>query len=257
MGQAKKDRKREKTKPDPVDDDDDDDSEEEEEQEEVESAYAKRKKEKSRKAFMKLCRQLLAFIPMLMILSQQPLMYKERQSGVNAAKLVPMQLAVSGAIKWAKTSPTTLRNPQLNVHLNTTARVLLTPGEYAEHNFGRKSQRAVNKEKTWAAAWKKTERSLNRVVEGDAAMKAIVSAPFPNVPVIGSYLLVAASVLALLIPGLEYVVVVGCGMVMQGARGFGMEPQPELYVTGVCAVIGILCMDASNKKTETTKAKRR
>lgn len=35
-----------------------------------------------------------------------------------------------------------------------------------------------------------------------------------------------------------------------------MEPQPELYVMGVAAVIGIICMDAANKKTE-VKAKRR
>jgi len=257
MGQAKKDRKKEKTKPDPVDDDDDDDDDDDEEEEEVESAVIKRKKEKSRKAFMGMCRQLLALIPLVMVLSMQPLMFKERQSGVNAAKLVPLQLAVSGAIKWAKTSPTTLRNPQLNVYLNTTARVLLTPAEYLEHNHGKKSKRAMPAEKTWSAAWGKTKKSLNRVVEGDAAMKALVAAPFPNVPLIGSYILVAAAMLAFLAPGLEYLIVVGCGMLLQGARGFGMEPQPELYVTGVVAVLGILAMDAANKKTEAPKAKRR
>jgi len=256
MGQAKKDRTKEKVKPDPVDDDDDDEDDEEEE-EEVESVHAKRKKEKSRKAFMKMCRQLLAFVPLLTVVSQQPLMFKERQSGVNAAKLVPLQLAVSGAIKWAKTSPTTLRNPAINGYLNMTARGLLTPFEYGQYNWGKKSKRAVPNDKTWSKAWKRTSSSLNRVAEGDAAMKALVSAPFPNVPLIGSYLLVASALLVFLVPGLEYVVVVGCGMILQGARGFGMEPQPELYVMGVLSVVGIICMDAGNKKIEIAKAKRR
>ena len=36
-----------------------------------------------------------------------------------------------------------------------------------------------------------------------------------------------------------------------------MEPQPELYVTGVVAVVAIICLDAANKKSEAGKAKRR
>ena len=186
-------------------------------EEEVETVHQKRKKEKSRKAFMKLCRQGLSLIPLLMVLSQQPLMFKERQSGVNAAKLVPLQLAVQGAMQWAKASPTTLRNTSLNVYLNMTARGLLTPYQYGEHNYGKKSKRAMPAEKTWASAWKKTEKFLNRVAEGDAAMKAVVAAPFPNVPVIGSYLLVAGALLALLVPYMEYIVVAGCGMVLQAS----------------------------------------
>mmetsp|Transcript_7334 Transcript_7334/g.18257 ORF Transcript_7334/g.18257 Transcript_7334/m.18257 type:complete len:140 (-) Transcript_7334:61-480(-) len=138
-----------------------------------------------------------------------------------------------------------------------TARGLLTPYEYGLHNFGKKSKRAMPAEKTWAAAWKKSKSSLNRVAEGDAAMRALTSAPFPNVPLIGAYLLVPAALFAFLVPNLEYIVVVGCGMILQGARGFGMEPQPELYVTGVAAVIGIICLDASKKKSEAAKAKRR
>lgn len=191
------------------------DDDEDEPEEEVETVHAKRKKEKSRKAFMKLCRQMLAFIPLIMVLSQQPLMFKERQSGVNAAKLVPLQLAVSGAMKWAKNSPTTLRNPTLNSYLNITARGLLTPFEYGQRNFGKKSKLAMPAEKTWAAAWKKTKSSLNRAAEGDLSMKEVVSAPFPNVPLIGAYLLVAGALLAWFIPYLEYIIIGGCVMIMQ------------------------------------------
>lgn len=196
--------------------------ESEEVEEEVESLHAKRKKEKSRKAFMKLCRQLLSFVPMVIVLSQQPLMKKERQSGVNAAKLVPLQLAVSGAMKWAKTSPSILRNPSINVYLNMTARGLLTPYEYGVRNFGKKARTAMEAEKTWSAAWRKSKSALNRVVDGDSAMKSLVSAPFPNVPLIGAYLLVAGALFAFLIPHLEYIVVVGCGMVLQVSSNFSL-----------------------------------
>jgi len=188
-----------------------------------------------------------------MVLSQQPLMMKPRQPGVNRAKLVPLQLAVNGMMDWAKTSPTTLRNPSLNNYINITARGLLTPYEWGK---ARQSKRAMPNEKTVAGAWKKSKGALNRVAEGDAASRELMRAPFPNFVSIGSYLLTASAMLALLTAGPEYGVVIGCGALLQGSRAFGMEPQPELYVTGVAAVIGVFCMDAAKKKEE-PKRKRR
>ena len=45
---------------------------------------------------------------------------------------------------------------------------------------------------------------------------------------------------------------------MQGTRSFGMEPQPDLYVTGAVAVIALVAMDmASKKATDEPKKKRR
>ena len=125
--------------------DDDDDREEPEEQ--VESVHAKKKKEKSRRAFFKLCRQVLAFIPLAMVLSQQPLMIKPRQAGVNRAKIVPLQLTVAGLMDWAKKSPTTLRNPIISGYINVTMRALLTPNEWGK---ARSSKRAMPNEKTIA-----------------------------------------------------------------------------------------------------------
>jgi len=255
MGAAKKERKREKEKKEPDSDDDDDNDDEVEQEEEVESVHAKKKKEKSRKAFMGLCRQLLTFIPLAMVLSQQPLMMKPRQPGVNRAKLVPLQLAVHGVMEWAKSSPTTMRNPNINHYINVTARGLFTPYEWGK---AQQSKRAMPNEQTWAGAWKKTKGALDRVAKGDAASNELTRAPFPNIPVIGSYLLTGCSLLAVLAAGAEYGVVIGCGMVLQGSRGFGMEPQPEMYVTGVVGVVGILLMDAANKKAkEPPKRKRR
>ena len=49
--------------------------------------------------------QLLALVPLALVLSQQPFMMKPRTPGVNRAKIVPLQLAVAGAIHWAETSP--------------------------------------------------------------------------------------------------------------------------------------------------------
>lgn len=258
MGAAKKERsagKREKEvkKADSDESDDDDDREEPEEQ--VESVHAKKKKEKSRRAFFKLCRQVLAFIPLAMVLSQQPLMIKPRQAGVNRAKIVPLQLTVAGLMDWAKKSPTTLRNPIISGYINVTMRALLTPNEWGK---ARSSKRAMPNEKTIAGAYKKTKGALNRCAEGDLVQKEMMRAPFPNIPVLGSYILTASSLLAMLVAGPEYGVIVGCGMLLQGTRGFGMEPQPEIYVTGVVAVIGVMLMETANKKDkEEPKRKRR
>ena len=44
----------------------------------------------------------------------------------------------------------------------------------------------------------------------------------------------------------------------QGTRSYGMEPQPELYVTGVIAVVALVAMDMGNKKlADDPKKKRR
>ena len=81
--------------------------------------------------------------------------------------------------------------------------------------------------------------------------------PQPNLPLIGAALLTLGALAAPLVAGPEYLVVTGCGLLMQGCRGFGMEPQPELYATGVLAVLGILASDASKKKKEEPLPKRK
>ena len=250
--------KKDKTRPkkdrsQPDDDDfDDSDSGKEEEEEPVESDYAKRKREKGKAAFFGMCRSLLALVPLALVLSQQPFMMKPRTPGVNRAKIVPLQLAVAGAIHWAETSPSLMRQPQARVYLNATARALMAPFEYSK---AQSSKRAMPAEKTIAGAYKKTEKALARVVDGDAALREVLRAPgfahgVPNVPLLGAYALVLGALLAPLIGGLEYVVVLGCGALMHGSRAFGMEPQPELYTAGVLAIVGCLCMDQAKKKPE-------
>ena len=50
----------------------------------------------------------------------------------------------------------------------------------------------------------------------------------------------------------------GTPRVAQGTRSLGMEPQPDLYVTGAVAVIALIAMDAGNKKpSDEPKRKRR
>ena len=73
---------------------------------------------------------------------------------------------------------------------------------------------------------------------------------------LGAYALVLGALLAPLIGGLEYVVVLGCGALMHGSRAFGMEPQPELYTAGVLAIVGCLCMDQAKKKPEDESQKK-
>ena len=44
---------------------------------------------------------------------------------------------------------------------------------------------------------------------------------------------------------------------VQGTRSFGMEPQPDLYVTGAVAVVALVLLDQANKKLDDPKKKRR
>lgn len=256
MPTAKKDKSRPKREPKPArtddsDDDDDDDTNIDEPEEEVENPIARKKREKSRAAFMKLCRQLLSLVPLAMVLLQQPFLVKPRAPGVNRAKVVPLTLAVSGAVLWAKDSPTTLRNPAIARHLNTTARALLTPHElYKAYS----SKRAMDSEKTFASAFKKSEKTLARVA---AAEKDIALQPMPNFPLIGAALVVVGALFMWLIPGAEYLLVFGCAGLMQGTRTLGMEAQPDLYVAGAIAVICITMMDAAKIKGATAAAKRK
>ena len=55
----------------------------------------------------------------------------------------------------------------------------------------------------------------------------------------------------------EYVIVLGCVLIMQGGRGFGMEAQPELYVAGGAAVLCLLVSEAAAPKPAPKKKKRR
>jgi len=256
MPTAKKSREKKPKKDSKHDDDDfDDDDDEEEEEEEVESEFAKRKREKGRKAFAKFVRWLLSFIPLAMVLAQQPFMEKPRQPGVNRVKLIPLQLAITGSVHWAQTSPTVMRNPKLGLYLNSTAQILLTPHEYFKT---RQRKTATDREKTVSKAYDKAGKQLGRVAEGDATLRSIVAMPMPNIPLLGAYALVVGVLLAPLLGGMEYLVVGGCLLVLQGTRSFGMEPQPDLYVTGAIAVVALVLLDMGNKKLgDDPKRKRR
>ena len=120
------------------------------------------------------------------------------------------------------------------------------------------SKRAMPAEKTASGAYKKAAKSFGRVVDKDAALRDIVTAPMPNTPLIGSYALLASALLCPLVGGLfEYGIILGCFALLQGGRQLGMEPQPELYVTGAMAVGMILLSEAAAKGAEPTKKKRK
>lgn len=236
-------------------DDESDDDDAVEEEEEVEPEHVRRKRQRGRAAFLTLLRRVIAFIPLGIVLSRQPFMVKPRMSGVNAAKMRPLELAIVGAVQFAAGSPTFVRNPQLHVYLNATGRVLLTPFEYLT---AQQSKRAMPAEKTWQGAYKKTAKGWGRLVDRDASVREMATAPQPNLPLIGSVLLVIGTMLCPLFGGVtEYLIVIGCVLVMQGGRQLGMEAQPELYVAGVVAVLAIAAMEYAGKAPPPTKAKRR
>jgi hypothetical protein len=226
--------------------------EEPEPEEEVESKFAKRKRERGRAAFMRMVRVVLSWALVGMVVSQQAFVIKPRAPGVNRGKVVPLQLAICGAVRWAEFSPTFVRNPYLGAYLNMTGRALLTPFEYGRTQ---QSKRATDKEKTISAAFKKSERAFTRVVDKETSLIQIAAMPQPNFPFIGAGLVTLGALAAALMAGPEYLVIAGCGLLSYGSRGLGMEPQPELYVTGVLAVLGILATDAGKVKKEDSPPK--
>ena len=286
MGSAKKNREEKpnkKEKP-PPDESSDESSDEEEEEEEIEPEHVRRKRERGRNAFLNLLRRFMTLIPLAVVLSRQPFMVKPRAPGVNSAKMKPLDIAISGAVHFAAKSPTFMRKPELHVYLNATGRVLLTPGEYIT---AQQSKRAMPAEQTIQGAYKKTAKAFGRLVDKDTQLKEIATAPQPNLALIGSALLVVATLLCPFAGGLfEYLIVVGwcapcrsmcerafraltvkfrachclfCGsvLVMQAGRQLGMEAQPELYVAGGVAVLAIGAMEAMGTKKPVTKVKRR
>ena len=99
-------------------------------EEELESVHSIQKKNRQRKAFMKLARRVVAVLIAAMILSNEAFMARPREPGVNRAKLVPLQLAISGAVHWGCISPMSVRNPRIEQYVNASARALLVPAEY-------------------------------------------------------------------------------------------------------------------------------
>jgi len=257
MANNKKDKTKPKKEKKPVsddDDDDDDDDAEEEEEEQVESEHVRRKRERGRTAFLKLIRRFITLIPLALVLARTPFVVKPRAPGVNSAKIKPLDVALAGAVHFAAGSPMFLRNPKFHVYLNETAKVLLTPSEYLQ---AQQSKRAMPAEKTISGAYKKTAKAFTRLVDRDTSVRELVTAPQPNLPLIGSALLLVGTILCPLIGGIfEYIVVIGCVLLMQGGRQLGMEAQPELYVAGGVAVAAIAAMEAMGKKSAPAKKKR-
>ena len=236
-------------------DSDSDDDADEEEEEEVESAAVRQKKARGRSAFLKLLNRCLAVIPLMLVLTRQPFVVRPRGSGVNAAKIKPLELAISGAVHWAAESPMVMKNPKIYTYVNATGRALLTPGQYVE---AQQSKRAMPNEKTWAGAYKKTEKAFTRLVDKDTALKEMVSAPMPNVPLLGSYAAVLGSVFCPLLGGpFMYMIAGGCLVILHAGRQSGMEAQPELYVTIAVAVVMVMVAETAGKVPPAPKKKRR
>ena len=216
-----------------------------------------RKKGKRSFLMMMMIRQLLALVTLGMVLSKQPFMVRPRESGKNAFKMKPLDVAIAGAVHWAATSPMVLKNPKYAEYINMTARALLTPHEYVS---AQQSKRAMPAEQTITGAYKKTEKVFQRTVDKDTNVLEMLKLPLmaPNMVLLGSYVLILGSILSVLSGSIfEYVVITGCVLVLQGSRSFGMEPQPELYVAGGAAVLGLLAMEASAPKAEPKKRKKK
>jgi len=123
------------------------------------------------------------------LLYQQPFLVKRKE------KIVPLHLAVSGAVSAGSTWPGAVE---------AASRSLLTPLEYI------KAQKATNSsQRSLSAAYEKTERRLSRIVDTNTSIAAQIAAAatYPrstssiNYPVVGSYLHKLGSNVAPLLPG--------------------------------------------------------
>lgn len=250
----REEKKRAKKAKDEESSSDDDEVEEEEEEEPVESARVLAKKARGRAAFLTLLRRMLSMIPLMLMLSKQPFVVRPRQMGVNAAKVKPLELAICGLVNWAAESPTVMRNPKLYEYINATSKVMLTPSEYLQ---AQQSKRAMPKEKTWAGAYKKTEKAFTRTVDKDTALREMIKEPMPNLPLLGAYFIVIGSLLSPLIGMLEYLIAGGCFMILHAGRQTGMEAQPELYVAGAVAVAMVAIGESASAALSKTAPKKK
>jgi hypothetical protein len=176
-------------------------------------------------------RRAIALVSLAVVLYQQPFLLR---AGKNRAKVVPLQLALNGALSVSLDSPMIADVPGLQAGINASYRALLTPLEYVK---APKSKRSVG------AAFAKTEKRLS-LIATDANLRKLAAAPTPNAPVGGAGLVTAGSLLGPLLPGVELAVLAGCACLMFGVGG--MSAQPELYFVALLAVAGLLARRSAN-----------
>ena len=178
---------------------------------------------------MLLLRQLLAVIGVAVLLYQQPFVAR------RSSKVVPLHLALNGALVMASSSPDSLSI------LNVTSRSLLTPLEYVKAQSSKNSTK-----RTLRAAFEKTERALGRITDSDTSLAAkLAAAPMPNSPAIGAYLLVVGAFASPILPGAEYLVLAGCGCLSLGCPA-GMKSQPELFFVALLAAFGLYARSSAS-----------
>lgn len=195
------------------------------------------KNARGRRALMRLLRKVLAVVCVAVLLQQQPFMVKPRK-----AKLVPLHLVLGGGSDWASS----LESPMLQDAISITSRSLLTPLEYLN---------MPNSKRTLGAAYEKTARKLDRIIDGNSTAQKFAQRPYPNVPLIGSYLLTVGSGLAVLIPGAEFAILAGCGCLLFGCSG--MASQPELFFVALLAALGLAALKSSQAENPKPKLKRK
>lgn len=170
------------------------------------------------------------------LLYQQPFLVKRKE------KIVPLHLAVSGAVSAGSSWPGAVE---------AASRSLLTPLEYI------KAQKATSSsQRSLSAAYEKTERRLSRIVDTNTSIAAQIAAAatYPrstssiNYPVVGSYLLTLGSTVAPLVPGAELLVLLGGGALFYGCEG--MSAQPEFLCVLALAALGLYAIRSARAAAE-------
>ena len=185
---------------------------------------------------MRLLRQVLAIACVAVLLYQEPVMRSRK------AKVVPLHLALGGALHWAHGYDA----PRLQDSINVTSRSLLTPLEYLK---------APPSKRTLGAAYSKTARKLVRLLEVNSTVQKLAQQPSPNLPLIGANMVTLGSATAVILPGAEFAILAGCGCFLFGCPG--MTSQPELFFVVLLAIAGLAALRSSRvREQRTTTAKK-
>lgn len=135
----------------------------------------------------------------------------------------------------------------MNATLGSVGRALLLPHKFWQVRADKRSPAA---DKTVKAAWRKTQTALESALKMDSSIARNDRIFF------GSATCVLGMFLAVVIRGMEFIPIVGAGLMYSGGSGSGLQPQPELIALGVICVLALICGDSA-KPSSPKSAKRK
>lgn len=171
-------------------------------------------------------RQLMAVLPLALMLSREPLIAKK--DGKDGLR--PLDVVVHSSVSWLRAVAPQVWTEYSEI-VNATATAVLMPSHFGGSASGELQSLP-------STAWQSAARAYAYLMREDATVQSFVQAPLPNAPVIGSYAVVVGALLAPFVPGLsEYTLIAGCLSIMRARVKLEMESQHPLHLMTTCAAL--------------------